>query len=59
MMNIINFNNFCNDKCKNELSKKICVDNCKTILNDFFIIIEKYNKKYEFNSINIIRKSDK
>ena len=23
------------------------------------IIIEKYNKKYEFNSINIIRESDK
>jgi hypothetical protein len=55
MSNIIHFNSFCNDKCKNEKNVKECEKNCKIILNDFFRTIEKYNNERKMNSIYFIR----
>ena len=55
MSNIIHFNSFCNDKCKNEINKKLCIKNCKIILNDFFRTIEKYNNERKMNSIYFSR----
>ena len=55
MSNIIHFNSFCNDKCKNEKNSKVCVKNCNIILNDFFKTIEKYNNERKMNSIYFIR----
>ena len=55
MSNIIHFNSFCNDKCKNEKNYKVCVKNCNIILNDFFKTIEKYNNERKMNSIYFIR----
>ena len=55
MSKIIKFYDFCNNYCEKNQNKDLCVNNCKIILNNFFITIDKYNNTKNIDSFKILK----
>lgn len=55
MSKIIKFNDFCSNYCEKNENKDLCVNNCKLILNNFFITIDKHNNIKNINCFKILK----